>query len=104
MSGEESKDGLAPADVPAFLAQCEDCPHLRVRGLMCMAPQGQPDVAKETFEGLATLRRELIADKPERAATLTELSMGMSEDWKYAISAGSTMVRLGRAVFSPDFC
>ena len=104
VSGEQSKDGLAPADVPAFVALCEAFANLRVRGLMTMAPQGDAEAAKAAFAGLAGLQRSLIEDAPARADTLTELSMGMSEDWKYAVSAGSTMVRLGRAVFSPDFC
>lgn len=103
VSGESSKDGLAPAEVAAFLAAAEELPHVRVCGLMTMAPQGDPVAAKAAFEGLAQLRRELIELRPQRAETLTELSMGMSEDWEAAVAAGSTMVRIGRAVFSPDF-
>ena len=104
VSGEESKDGLAPGQVAAFLSACEGYAHIRVRGLMTMAPQGDGSRAAETFAGLAALRRELIAADPRRESTLTELSMGMSEDWESAVFAGATMVRLGRAVFSPDFC
>ena len=104
VSGEESKDGLAPDGVPAFIAACEGFPNIRVRGLMTMAPQGMPEAAAGTFRGLAALREQLVADDPRRASTCTELSMGMSEDWESAVFAGSTMVRLGRAVFSADFC
>lgn len=103
VSGEESKDGLAPSDVSAFLAQAEACTHVRVRGLMTMAPQGDEARARQTFEGLARLREALIAEQPGRADTFTELSMGMSEDWRAAVAAGATMVRLGRAVFSSEF-
>ena len=102
-AGEASKDGLAPNEVPAFLASCEACPHLRVRGLMTMAPQGDPEADAKAFACLAELKEQLVAERPERASTLTELSMGMSEDWKLAVAAGSTMVRLGRAVFSDSF-
>lgn len=104
VSGEASKDGLAPADVSAFLRACEACPNLSVRGLMTMAPLGDAAAAQAAFAGLAQLRCDLVAEVPAREPVLTELSMGMSDDWKYAVSAGSTMVRLGRAVFSPDFC
>ena len=104
VSGEASKDGLAPEDVPAFVAACEACPNLRVRGLMTMAPQGNAEAAHRTFAGLASLRDDIIARGIAPAETFTELSMGMSEDWKYAVSAGSTLVRLGRAVFSDGFC
>ena len=104
VSGEESKDGLAPHELAAFLSACEGFASVRVRGLMTMAPQGDASRAAETFAGLAALRRELISADPRRESTLTELSMGMSEDWESAVFAGATMVRLGRAVFSPDFC
>ncbi len=103
VSGEESKDGLAPEEVSAFVAACEEQPALRVRGLMCMAPQGDLDAAAQAFAGLASIRQSLIAENPAREATLTELSMGMSEDWHEAVEAGSTMIRLGRAVFSDMF-
>lgn len=104
VSGEESKSGLAPADVPAFLALCENLPHLRVRGLMTMAPQGDLEVARQTFEGLAQLEEQLRATlAPDRAETFTELSMGMSEDWREAVAAGATIVRIGRAIFSDTF-
>ena len=104
VSEEESKDGLTPEAVPAFLATCESFANIRVRGLMTMAPQGEPERAKETFEGLAALKQQLVEAAPRRAEVFTELSMGMSEDWESAVFAGATMVRLGRAVFSPEFC
>ena len=104
VSGEASKDGLAPGAVEGFLAACEGFGHIRVRGLMTMAPQGNPEAAAAAFAGLSALRRQLVEADGRRACTLTELSMGMSEDWESAVFAGSTMVRLGRAVFSPEFC
>ena len=102
-AGEASKDGLAPEEVAAFAEACEGFAHLRVRGLMTMAPQGDPEADAQSFRKLAALREDLIALRPERAATCTELSMGMSEDWRLAVAAGSTMVRLGRAIFSESF-
>ena len=104
VSGEQSKSGLAPADVADMLAAATACEHLRVRGLMTMAPQGDLAVARECFAGLAALADELRAALPaEKAALFSELSMGMSEDWREAVAAGATMVRIGRALFSDTF-
>ena len=104
VSGELSKSGLAPEEVPAMLAEATECPHLRVRGLMTMAPQGDLAVAREGFDGLRSLRDELRATLPDKKALLfNELSMGMSEDWREAVAAGATMIRIGRALFSDAF-
>ena len=99
VSGEESKSGLQPDQVRAMLQVCADLPNVRVRGLMTMTPQGDLDVARRTFAGLRALRDELQPSFPD----LTELSMGMSEDWPVAIEEGATIVRIGRAIFSETF-
>ena len=104
VSGEQSKSGLTPGEVPAFLALCESLDGVRVRGLMTMAPQGDLDIARQTFEGLARLKEQLASElDPEQRAVFTELSMGMSEDWREAVFAGATIVRVGRAIFSAEF-
>ncbi|MEI3231119.1 MAG: YggS family pyridoxal phosphate-dependent enzyme [Gordonibacter pamelaeae] len=104
VSGEESKGGLAPGDVRALLDVCARLPHVRVRGLMTMAPQGDPAAARAVFEGLANLHAQLRAGlDPARAALFDGLSMGMSEDWREAVRAGATIVRIGRAVFDDAF-
>ena len=104
VSGEESKSGLSPASVVQMIEVCRDLPNVCVRGLMTMAPQGDSDVARETFAGLARLRDELRAGMPTvEAASFTELSMGMSEDWREAVAEGATIVRVGRAIFSEQF-
>ena len=72
-----------------------------VQGLMTMAPRGNKDVARRTFAGLRELRDELEAAYPD--LELPELSCGMSEDFEPALEEGSTLVRLGRVVFSPEF-
>lgn len=101
VSGEDSKSGLEPAAVPAMLEACRGLDHVRVRGLMTMAPIGDMQVARETFEGLASLRAQLAAQMDgEEAAQFTELSMGMTDDWREAVPAGATIVRIGRAIFS----
>ena len=104
VSGEESKSGLAPTDVPAMLDAALRYDNLRVRGLMTMAPQGDLVVARECFDGLRDLRDSLRRGLPaEKAQLFNELSMGMSEDWREAVAAGATMVRIGRALFSDTF-
>ena len=101
VSGEESKGGLAPG---ALLDVCARLPHVRVRGLMTMAPQGDPAAARAVFEGLANLHAQLRAGlDPAQAALFDGLSMGMSEDWREAVRAGATIVRIGRAVFDDAF-
>ena len=104
VSGEESKGGLEPAAVGDMLAACAAFEHIRVRGLMTMAPQGDLIVARACFERLASLRDELRGGMPsDKAAVFDELSMGMSEDWREGIAAGATIVRIGRALFSDSF-
>ena len=104
MSGEESKSGFTPDQALHALQLAETFPHIAIRGLMTMAPQGNLEVARECFEGLAALRDTLRSQLPsEQAAIFNELSMGMSEDWREAVCAGATMVRIGRALFSDSF-
>ncbi|WP_297376237.1 YggS family pyridoxal phosphate-dependent enzyme [Acidiferrobacter sp.] len=94
------KHGLAPAALPAFLeAYCaQSWPGLALCGLMTIAAHGGPETAvRQTFAQL----RELAADS-RRAFGLTdfdELSMGMSDDYHWAIAEGATIVRIGRALF-----
>ena len=104
VSGEESKSGLAPDGVAELLAVCNSLPNVRVRGLMTMAPQGDVEVARKTFAGLRDLRDRLAETLPaDQASDFTELSMGMSEDWREAVGEGATIVRIGRAIFSETF-
>lgn len=104
VSGEESKAGIAPAELPALLEQLAACANVRCRGLMTMAPRGNMDTARRVFAGL----RELAQACAERYGTrdsigMDVLSMGMSEDYPAAIREGATMVRIGRRIFSEEF-
>ena len=104
VSGEESKSGVAPDEALDLVRAAAALPHVRVRGLMTMAPQGNAAVAAETFRGLARLADDIRDQLDEdSAAVFTELSMGMSEDWREAIACGATIVRVGRAIFSDSF-
>lgn len=102
VSGEESKSGMAPQVVREQFSAIAALEGIKVRGLMTMAPQGDPAVAERTFEGLRLLLEGLRAEAAE-PASLTELSMGMSEDFWEAVGQGATIVRLGRVAFDPEF-
>ena len=104
VSGESSKSGVAPQDLPVLVQAVLACPNVRLRGLMTMAPQGDERAARECFAGLAQLKAQVAPLLPESSrATFTELSMGMSEDWPQAVAEGATIVRIGRALFSGEF-
>lgn len=96
-SGEASKFGLDPAQVPTFLAQLPAFSALRVRGLMTLAVNS-PDTARvrACFDLMRTLR-----DAGLDAGTVGDgrLSMGMSGDFELAVEGGSTCVRVGQAIF-----
>ena len=97
VSGEESKFGFTPSALPAALEELLPLPHLRVEGLMTMAPYSEnPDCARPVFEGLRKLRDALSAASGH---PLKELSMGMSGDFEQGIAEGATIVRIGSAIF-----
>ena len=104
VSGEASKSGVAPTDAPDLVRAVAALPHVSVRGLMTMAPAGDAQAAREAFAGLAELAVQIRAQLPaEDAAVFTELSMGMSDDWREAVPLGATIVRVGRAIFSESY-
>ena len=99
VSGEPSKHGLAPGNVPDVVAALDEEDGLTVRGLMTIAPEGDPDGARTAFRGLRELR-DGLAGGPGGSA-LAELSMGMTSDFEAAIEEGATIVRIGSAIFGP---
>jgi len=96
VSGEASKAGVAPDAAPALAAAVARLPNLRLRGLMAI-PEPTPDGAlqRRRFDQLRELKDALNRD----GLALDTLSMGMSDDFEAAIAAGSTMVRIGTAIF-----
>lgn len=98
VSGELSKSGFSPQALERELDRLWDLPGIQVSGLMTMAPQGDPVQARKTFEGLRLLRDKLAHNVPSHVH-LSELSMGMSEDFESALEEGATIVRLGRTIF-----
>lgn len=96
ISDESSKSGIAPQDVDALAEAIAALPHLRLRGLMAIpAPESeyvrQFAVAQQMAVAFARLKT--------RYADVDTLSLGMSDDMAAAIAAGSTMVRIGTAIF-----
>ena len=94
---DPAKFGAEPADAPKLLEIALGKKHLRVDGLMTIAPlSDDPAVAQRTFANLRMIRDELTT---KFGTPLRELSMGMSGDLAAAITAGSTQVRVGTALF-----
>lgn len=100
-SGEESKFGLTPAEVPAFVKELSVYPNLRVKGLMTLAifSDDAPKV-RACFVRMRELQATLKADA-EEGQSFDVLSMGMSGDFEMAIEEGATCVRVGQAIFGP---
>lgn len=96
VSGEASKSGLPPAEIPAVASQLHQCSALRVRGVMTMAPFDAPEsTLRAVFSGARAVRAQLQA-----AGHPAEwLSMGMSGDYELAVEEGATHVRLGTMLF-----
>ncbi len=101
LSHEEAKEGLLPdsAELAGLLERLADLrDHLPLRGLMTVAPIAEdPAVARDCFRRLRALRDTLAARHP--SLCFEDLSMGMSGDFEAAIEEGSTVVRIGTAIF-----
>lgn len=101
-SREPTKSGVAPAHALELTYAVGAAEHLRLRGLMTVgALSPDPDVVHDSYRRLADLRDAVVVSGVPGTADAAELSMGMSNDLELAIEAGSTMVRIGSAVFGP---
>lgn len=95
LGGEASKTGTAPDSTEALIERVRG--KVDVRGLMAIPPPGStPEDSRPYFAGLRRLRERLAA---ATGLALSELSMGMTEDFEIAIEEGATIVRVGRAIF-----
>lgn len=96
VEGEASKSGCSPDAVPALAERIAAAPRLRLRGLMAI-PEPHPDPAhrRDAFRRLKQMHDDLALRHPG----VDTLSMGMSDDFALAIAEGSTMVRIGTALF-----
>ena len=99
MAGESSKSGLTPEETEAFLRRVSSMKHLKVKGLMTIAPMTEfPEENRVYFRELRNLAVD-IARKNIDNVDIYELSMGMTGDFEVAIEEGATMVRVGTGIF-----
>lgn len=96
ISGETSKSGCAPDDLPALARAVSMLPRLRLRGLMAI-PEPETEFSRQCvpFQRM----KDLLAGLNSAGLDLDTLSMGMSHDLEAAVSSGATMVRVGTAIF-----
>ena len=99
VSSEESKFGIDPGNVLHFLREVSRMGNIRVKGLMTIAPlTQQPEDIRWVFAGLRKLHIDIKQENIDNI-DMECLSMGMSNDFEVAIEEGSTMVRIGTALF-----
>ena len=96
VSGEASKSGCTPEELPALAQAVAALPGLRLRGLMCIP---EPTADEALLRSRFALLRTLLATLKSQGLALDTLSMGMSSDLEAAIQEGSTLVRVGSAIF-----
>lgn len=94
---EESKHGFKVEEIEEVFDTLKNYPHIEVKGLMMMAPNIEAKKTREYFKLTQDLFNQLKIKYPEYS--LTELSMGMSNDYKIALEYGATMVRIGSSLF-----
>ncbi len=99
IAGEESKGGFAPEEIPDILEKIGNLSGIRVRGLMAIPPicHNSGDNLK-FFQKILQLSVDITGKKYDNVC-MDFLSMGMSDDFADAIAAGSTMIRVGTAIF-----
>jgi pyridoxal phosphate enzyme (YggS family) len=96
---EPQKTGVLPADLAAVAGAVNAAQHLRLRGLMTVAPMvPDPEAVRPVFRQLRSLRDKT---SQQLGVALPVLSMGMTDDYPIAVEEGATMLRLGRALFGP---
>ena len=95
---ESQKSGCAPEEAPGLARQIVGLGHLKLEGLMTIAPfTDDEDVQRRTFRSLRALRDTI----KEAGVWLPTLSMGMSADYATAVAEGATAIRLGTVLFGP---
>lgn len=99
ISGEESKHGISPDELPGLLEAAGNYPNIHVRGLMTVAPKSDNKFTNSLhFDNIYKLFVDISRKKYDNVS-MSCLSMGMSGDFEPAIKSGSTMVRIGSAIF-----
>ncbi len=97
---EESKFGVTTREADQLIAAiAEQCPNVRIRGLMCIAPFAEnPDDIRQYFAEVKQIYDNYAAEKTDRI-DFSYLSMGMTHDFEVAIEEGSNLIRVGTAIF-----
>jgi len=99
IGGEESKSGLAPEEVLPLLDKISEFPNIRVKGLMTIPPISEKNGNnRKFFQKMCNISVDIIAKKYDNVMVEC-ISMGMSDDYTDAIACGSTMIRVGTAIF-----
>jgi pyridoxal phosphate enzyme (YggS family) len=102
ISREESKHGFNTEEIAPLLQKREKFPHIRFRGLMTMAPHyDDPEQTRPIFKAARLLQEKLSSDL--NLPDFDQLSMGMTNDYHQAIEEGSTMLRVGSAIFGSRY-
>ncbi len=98
---EPQKAGLAPEELISFFHHVSSLQFINIKGLMTIPPySADPEDSRKWFRGLRELQ-DKINEQVYGKEILTELSMGMSNDFEVAIEEGATVVRVGTAIFGP---
>ena len=101
LAGEATKFGAHPEELAPIFDAGREARAIDIVGLMILPPAvDDPDAARPYFRGLREVRERLL-DRGVEATRLRHLSMGMSHDFEAAVEEGSTMVRVGSAIFGP---
>ncbi len=99
LAGEDSKAGVSARELPGLIEAAAGLPGIRLKGLMAIPPWTEdPEETRPYFVRLREISAECVS-RGGAAAEMTELSMGMSNDFEAAIEEGATMVRVGTAIF-----
>ena len=100
LGSEETKQGFSEEEILSILHV--DYQNVRIRGIMGMATNTEDaELIRKEFARIRALYGLIREKCPQLADTFTELSIGMSDDWPLAVEHGSTMVRIGTAIFGP---
>lgn len=95
---EESKTGILLENLEELLVACEECNNVKVKGIMATIPIGDDESSMNYFIKTKEIFEDL-KKKSYKNITMETLSIGMSNDYKVALAAGSTMVRIGTGIF-----
>jgi pyridoxal phosphate enzyme (YggS family) len=96
IASEETKGGIRPEEAPGFMKEASRFENLKITGLMCVPPITEdPENSRPYFKEMNRLAAELTLEGFE----MTELSMGMTQDYEVAAEEGATLARVGTAIF-----